>query len=223
MSGSVRKCVLHSHTPPSSPSCSSFPPPPPLLLLLLLLLLLPLPLLLLPLQVILQDIAMLGVKPDIFSYTSDYFDRYIEYAEKLIRDGKAFIDDTPPDDMKKDRENRIPSKNRDFSKEYWQYKFSPPPPLFLFPSPSLVSPYSTISTFLLFSLLLLSSLLPLSSPTAVEENLALWREMLKGSERGLQCCLRAKIDMQSDNGCMRDPTLFRCKLEPHPRTKDKYK
>jgi hypothetical protein len=29
--------------------------------------------------------------------------------------------------------------------------------------------------------------------------------------------------MQSDNGCLRDPTIYRCKLEPHPRTKDKYK
>ena len=63
----------------------------------------------------------------------------------------------------------------------------------------------------------------LSLPAAVEENLRLWEEMKRGSERGLQCCLRARIDMQSDNGCLRDPTIYRCKLEPHPRTKDKYK
>ena len=59
--------------------------------------------------------------------------------------------------------------------------------------------------------------------TAVEENLALWEEMKKASERGLQCCLRAKIDYLSDNGCMRDPTIYRCKLEPHPKTGTKYK
>ena len=47
--------------------------------------------------------------------------------------------------------------------------------------------------------------------------------MKGGSERGQQCCLRAKMDMQSDNGCMRDPTIYRCKLMTHPRTKDKYK
>lgn len=39
---------------------------------------------------------MLDIKPDHFSRTSDFFDLYIEYAEKLIRDGKAFVDDTPP-------------------------------------------------------------------------------------------------------------------------------
>ena len=59
--------------------------------------------------------------------------------------------------------------------------------------------------------------------TAVDENLALWEEMKQGTERGLQCCLRAKVDYQSDNGAMRDPTIFRCKLEPHPRTGTKYK
>lgn len=69
----------------------------------------------------------------------------------------------------------------------------------------------------------LSHVHSLPLPPAVEENLKLWDEMKLGSERGQQCCLRAKIDMQSDNGCMRDPTIYRCKLEPHPRTKDKYK
>ena len=55
-------------------------------------------------------------------------------------------------------------------------------------------------------------------------NQALWEEMKKGTERGLQCCLRARIDMDSDNGCLRDPTIYRVKLEPpHPRTGYKYK
>lgn len=57
----------------------------------------------------------------------------------------------------------------------------------------------------------------------VEKNLALWKEMIKGSPEGLKCCVRAKIDMAHDIGCMRDPTLYRCKLEPHVRTGDKYK
>ena len=56
---------------------------------------------------------MLDIKPDIFSYTSDYFDLYISYGEDLIRRGLAFVDDTPPEQMKKEREGRIPSKNRD--------------------------------------------------------------------------------------------------------------
>ena len=58
----------------------------------------------------------------------------------------------------------------------------------------------------------------------MEENFKMWDEMKRGTERGLQCCLRAKIDYKSDNGCLRDPVIYRCKLEPpHPRTGYKYK
>ena len=59
--------------------------------------------------------------------------------------------------------------------------------------------------------------------TPPEENLRLFKEMLAGSEEGLKCCLRAKINMQSDNGAMRDPTIYRTNLTPHARTKDTHK
>lgn len=62
-------------------------------------------------QVILEDVAMLNIKPDIFSFTSDYFDLYLTYADKLIAEGKAYVDDTPPEEMKKMRENRVKSLN----------------------------------------------------------------------------------------------------------------
>jgi len=58
---------------------------------------------------------------------------------------------------------------------------------------------------------------------SVEENLRLWKEMQLASEEGLKCCMRAKIDPGSDNGAMRDPTIYRCNLTPHHSTKDKYK
>ena len=67
-------------------------------------------------QVILEDVDMLNIKPDIFSFTSDYFDLYLSYADKLIAEGKAYVDDTPPEEMKKMRENRIKSPNWDNSK-----------------------------------------------------------------------------------------------------------
>lgn len=51
----------------------------------------------------------------------------------------------------------------------------------------------------------------------------MWAEMKAGTELGQTCCMRAKIDMKSNNGCMRDPTLFRCKNAPHPRTGGTYK
>ena len=58
---------------------------------------------------------------------------------------------------------------------------------------------------------------------SVAKNLSLWEEMKKGSDLGQRCAVRAKMDMSSDNGCMRDPTIYRCKPEPHPATGDRYK
>ena len=51
----------------------------------------------------------------------------------------------------------------------------------------------------------------------------MWKDMKAGTEKGQTCCLRAKLDMKSDNGCLRDPTIYRCKNEPHIRTGTKYK
>ncbi|ROT64447.1 ligase [Penaeus vannamei] len=58
---------------------------------------------------------------------------------------------------------------------------------------------------------------------SIEKNLSMWEEMKKGTEYGQKCCVRARIDMKSNNGCMRDPTIYRCKNEIHPKTGDKYK
>ncbi|XP_023586636.1 LOW QUALITY PROTEIN: bifunctional glutamate/proline--tRNA ligase [Trichechus manatus latirostris] len=122
-------------------------------------------------KVILEDVAMLHIKPDQFTYTSDHFETIMKYAEKLIQEGKAYVDDTPAEQMKAEREQRIESKHR---------------------------------------------------KNPIEKNLQMWEEMKKGSPFGQSCCLRAKIDMSSNNGCMRDPTLYRCKIQPHPRTGNKY-
>ncbi|XP_041970133.1 bifunctional glutamate/proline--tRNA ligase [Aricia agestis] len=123
-------------------------------------------------KVILEDVEMLEIKPDMFTHTSQYFDLMLQYCEKLIKEGKAFVDDTPAEQMKSEREQKIESKNRNNS---------------------------------------------------VEKNLKLWEEMKIGSDIGIQNCVRAKIDMQSTNGCMRDPTIYRCKPEVHPRTGTQYK
>ncbi|KAB0799789.1 hypothetical protein PPYR_07669 [Photinus pyralis] len=123
-------------------------------------------------QVILEDIEMLEIKPDLFTHTSQYFDIMLEYCEKLLKEGKAYVDDTEPELMKQQREQKIESENR--SNTY-------------------------------------------------QQNINLWNEMKNGTEKGQKCCVRAKIDMQSPNGCMRDPTIYRCKNEPHPRTGTKYK
>ncbi|KAK3537817.1 hypothetical protein QTP70_019236 [Hemibagrus guttatus] len=123
-------------------------------------------------KVILEDVAMLQIKPDQFTFTSDHFPTIERLAEQLLREDKAYIDNTPPDTMKQEREQRIESHNR---------------------------------------------------KNSVEKNLQMWEEMKAGTEYGQTCCMRAKIDMHSNNGCMRDPTLYRCKIASHPRTGNTYK
>jgi bifunctional glutamyl/prolyl-tRNA synthetase len=123
-------------------------------------------------EVILDDMKMLKIKYDHFSRTSDHFETILAYCEKLLKEGKAYVDNTDAETMKAEREAKKESKNRNNS---------------------------------------------------VAKNLELWEEMKKASEVGTTCAVRAKIDMNSMNGCMRDPTIYRCKPEPHPATGTKYK
>ncbi|XP_070760876.1 bifunctional glutamate/proline--tRNA ligase isoform X1 [Enoplosus armatus] len=123
-------------------------------------------------KVILEDVAMLQIHPDQFTYTSDHFPTILRFAEQMLAEGKAYIDSTPPEQMKLEREQRAESNCRN---------------------------------------------------NTVEQNMKMWSEMKAGTEYGQTCCMRAKIDMTSNNGCMRDPTLFRCKSTPHPRTGSTYK
>ncbi|CAK5095906.1 unnamed protein product [Meloidogyne enterolobii] len=115
-------------------------------------------------EVIIEDLKMLKIQPDQLTRTSDHFDLLINYCEQLLKDGKAYVDDTDSETMRKEREERIESKNRN------------------------------------------------NSPV---ENMSLWNEMLLGTEKGLVCCVRIKIDMKNNNGALRDPTIYRCKTEPH--------
>jgi len=55
---------------------------------------------------------------------------------------------------------------------------------------------------------------------SVEENLKLFQEMREGKYSNGELVLRAKIDMNSPNLNMRDPTLYRIKHAAHPRTGD---
>ncbi|XP_057427500.1 glutamate--tRNA ligase, cytoplasmic-like [Lotus japonicus] len=119
-----------------------------------------------------KDIDTLAIEYAEITYTSDYFPELMEMAEKLIRQGKAYVDDTPRVDMKKQRKDGKESKCRN---------------------------------------------------NTIEENLTLWNAMIAGSERGLQCCLRGKLDMQDPNKSLRDPVYYRCNPIPHHRIGSKYK
>lgn len=121
---------------------------------------------------LIKDVDTLGVKYEKITYTSDYFPELMDMAEKLIKEGKAYVDDTPREQMQKERMDGIESNCRSNS---------------------------------------------------VEENLKLWKEMIAGSERGLQCCVRGKLDMQDPNKSLRDPVYYRCNPVPHHRIGSKYK
>lgn len=121
---------------------------------------------------IVVDLAKLGVKPDLVTYTSDYFEAITGYAEFLIQNGLAYMDDTPQEQMKTERMDRQDSKYRNMTPE---------------------------------------------------DAMKYFKAMCSGSEEGAVWCLRAKIDMQSDNGTMRDPVLFRQNTTPHHRSGTTYK
>ncbi|CAN4110843.1 unnamed protein product [Withania somnifera] len=66
---------------------------------------------------LLKDIETLGIKYRTVTYTSDYFPQLMEMAEKLIHEGKAYVDDTPREQMQKERMDGIESRCRNNSVE----------------------------------------------------------------------------------------------------------
>lgn len=80
---------------------------------------------------ILEDLELLEIKPDEFTHTSSYFDLMLELCEKLMREGKAYVDDTEPEQMKAEREQRTESKNRNNCKRISNENTLPFPPLVL--------------------------------------------------------------------------------------------
>ncbi|KAE8150121.1 tRNA synthetases class I, catalytic domain-containing protein [Aspergillus avenaceus] len=121
---------------------------------------------------IVEDLALMGIKPDRTSYTSDYFDQLHEYGLQILKEGKAYADDTDKETMAHERFNGLKSKRRD---------------------------------------------------ATVEENLARFEEMRKGSPEGLGWCIRAKISVDDKNKALRDPVIYRSNPDPHHRTGTKWK
>ncbi|KIW57804.1 glutamate-tRNA ligase [Exophiala xenobiotica] len=60
---------------------------------------------------------------------------------------------------------------------------------------------------------------------SIEDNLARYEEMKKGTDEGRRWCIRAKISHANNNASLRDPVIYRCPKNqtPHHRTGDKYK
>lgn len=57
------------------------------------------------------------MKYDHFSRTSDHFETILGYCEKLLKEGKAYVDDTDAETMKIERDAKTKSKNWDNSVE----------------------------------------------------------------------------------------------------------
>lgn len=75
-------------------------------------------------QSIIEDLALLGIKGDTTSHTSDYFDTLYKYAIQMIQLGKAYADDTVQEQMRAERMDGIPSKRRDASIEENMTRFA---------------------------------------------------------------------------------------------------
>lgn len=66
---------------------------------------------------IVEDIKRLGLRFETITYTSDYFPQLVDLAERLIKAGHIYADDTPVDKMREERMDGIISARRDRSVE----------------------------------------------------------------------------------------------------------
>ncbi|KAJ3386022.1 hypothetical protein HDU84_001851 [Entophlyctis sp. JEL0112] len=71
-----------------------------------------------------EDLALIGIKADRVSHTSDFFDVIYKYALKMIEKGLAYVDDSTQETMKDERAKLLPSKCRDLSVEENLRRFS---------------------------------------------------------------------------------------------------
>lgn len=62
---------------------------------------------------IIEDLKLLGIKGDRTTFSSDYFDQMYDLAIQLIKEGKAYADDTPQEKMRAERMDGIPSERRE--------------------------------------------------------------------------------------------------------------
>lgn len=66
---------------------------------------------------VLDDLAMVGIKGDSISYTSDYFDLLLTYADRIIREGNAYVDNSTREEMAYGRMHGVESPCRNNSVE----------------------------------------------------------------------------------------------------------
>lgn len=62
---------------------------------------------------IVEDLRLLGIQGDRITHSSDYFQEMYDYALQMIKEGKAYCDDTPQEKMRDERMDGIASARRD--------------------------------------------------------------------------------------------------------------
>ncbi|SJM87001.1 probable Glutamate--tRNA ligase, cytoplasmic [Zygosaccharomyces bailii] len=66
---------------------------------------------------ILEDLELMGIKGDKVTYSSDYFQEMYDLCIQLIKEGKAYCDDTEQEKMRAERMDGIASAKRDLPVE----------------------------------------------------------------------------------------------------------
>ena len=71
-----------------------------------------------------DDLKLIGINPDQVTHTSDYFDQILAFAEQLINNGLAYVDDSDKEDIAVTRRQKIDSPNRsnsvDLNVQKWE-------------------------------------------------------------------------------------------------------
>jgi glutamyl-tRNA synthetase len=221
---------------------------------------------------ILLDLARLGIKPDVITHTSDYLEHFQDLCSTMIRDGLAYVDDTPADasamaclpfkaaydaikgtivleldqgevgkynrvileikemkleSLQKGDEIHLDGYSNAIIDEIIANRESGNPVVakgHLVDSPKDKAKVElkwlpgTVSEQRKYGLD------SFSKYRSLDDNLKLWEEMLAGTAKGLECCVRSNMGMTLKNKCMRDPVIYRCVVDtPHPRFGDRYK
>ena len=60
-----------------------------------------------------SDVQELEIKPKEITFTSNYFDTLQDYMTTMIKKNYCYADNTPPEEMKLQRDDGIPSVNKD--------------------------------------------------------------------------------------------------------------
>ena len=63
-------------------------------------------------EAILHDLKRLEIVPNAISHTSDHFEAIKKIAEKMIKDGLAYVDPSPQEEQQKGRFEKVDSPHR---------------------------------------------------------------------------------------------------------------